>query len=136
MRELLTPFGGVVAEVRETITEPEQVDVRKLHWLLAPAPWYRGRVLLIGDAAHATTPQLAMGGAIALEDGIVLGEVLASSDELQPALDGFMHRRYDRCRMVVENSVQLSEWEKQAAEHEEDAGRLQNESFAALAAPI
>jgi hypothetical protein len=47
-----------------------------------------------------------------------------------------MHRRYDRCRMVVENSVQLSEWEKQAAEDEEDAGRLQDESFAALAAPI
>ena len=47
-----------------------------------------------------------------------------------------MARRYDRCRMVVQNSVQLSEWEKTAAEHEEDAGRLQGESLAALAAPI
>jgi 2-polyprenyl-6-methoxyphenol hydroxylase-like FAD-dependent oxidoreductase len=136
MRELLTPFGGLVAEVRETITEPEQVDVRKLYWLLAPPPWYRGRVLLIGDAAHATTPQLAMGGAIALEDGIVLGQLLVAEDDLPTALDRFMDRRYERCRMVVQNSVQLSEWEKQAAEHEEDAGRLQNESFAALAAPI
>jgi 2-polyprenyl-6-methoxyphenol hydroxylase-like FAD-dependent oxidoreductase len=136
MRELLAPFGGVVAEVRETITEPEQVDVRKLYWLLMPPPWYRGRVLLIGDAAHATTPQLAMGGAIALEDGIVLGELLAAEDELQVALERFMERRYERCRMVVENSVQLSEWEKNAAEHGEDAGRLQNESFAALSAPI
>jgi naringenin degradation protein FdeE len=136
MRELLAPFGGVVAEVRETITEPEQVDVRKLYWLLMPPPWYRGRVLLIGDAAHATTPQLAMGGAIALEDGIVLGELLAAEDELDVALESFMERRYERCRMVVENSVQLSEWEKNAAEHGEDAGRLQTESFAALAAPI
>ena len=136
MRELLTPFGGLVAEVRETITEPERVDVRKLYWLLTPPPWYRRRVLLIGDAAHATTPHLAMGGAIALEDGIVLGELLAAEDELQPALDSFMDRRYERCRMVVQNSVQLSEWEKNAADHEEDAGRLQNESFAALAAPI
>jgi 2-polyprenyl-6-methoxyphenol hydroxylase-like FAD-dependent oxidoreductase len=136
MRELLSVFGGVVAEVRETITRPEQVDVRKLYWLLMPAPWYRGRVLLIGDAAHATTPQLAMGGAIALEDGIVLGELLASGEELETVLEKFMERRYERCRMVVENSVQLSEWEKNAAEHEEDAGRLQSESFAALAAPI
>jgi 2-polyprenyl-6-methoxyphenol hydroxylase-like FAD-dependent oxidoreductase len=136
MRELLAPFGGVVAEVRETITRPEQVDVRKLYWLLMPAPWYRGRVLLIGDAAHATTPQLAMGGAIALEDGIVLGELLAAEDSLETALAKFMERRYERCRMVVENSVQLSEWEKNAAEHEEDAGRLQTESFVALAAPI
>ena len=136
MRELLSVFGGVVAEVRDTITKPEQVDVRKLYWLLMPAPWYRGRVLLIGDAAHATTPQLAMGGAIALEDGIVLGELLAAEADLPRALEKFMQRRYDRCRMVVQNSVQLSEWEKNAAEHEQDAGRLQSESFASLAAPI
>jgi naringenin degradation protein FdeE len=136
MRELLSVFGGVVAEVRETITEPQQVDVRKLYWLLMPPPWYRGRVLLIGDAAHATTPQLAMGGAIALEDGIVLGELLASTDDVQTALEKFMDRRYERCRMVVENSVQLSEWEKNAAEHEADAGRLQSASLASLAAPI
>lgn len=136
MRELLSVFGGVVAEVRETITKPEQVDVRKLYWLLMPPPWYRGRVLLIGDAAHATTPQLAMGGAIALEDGIVLGELLAAERDLDVVLQKFMDRRYERCRMVVQNSVQLSEWEKNAAEHEQDAGRLQNESLASLAAPI
>lgn len=136
MRELLAPFSGVVAEVRETITEPEQVDVRKLYWFMMPPPWYRGRVLLIGDAAHATTPQLAMGGAIAIEDGIVLGELLSTEDDLDVALSKFMDRRYERCRMVVENSVQLSEWEKDAAAHGEDAGRLQYESFAALAAPI
>ena len=136
MRELLEVFGGVVAEVRDQIQRPEQVDVRKLYWLIMPPPWYRGRVLLIGDAAHSTTPQLAMGGAIALEDGIVLGELLASEDDLQVALEKFMERRYERCKMVVQNSVQLSEWEKNAAEHEEDAGRLQTESFTALAAPI
>ncbi len=136
MRELLAPFGGAVAEVREQITDPDKVDVRRLYWLLMPPPWYRGRVLLIGDAAHATTPQLAMGGAIALEDGIVLAELLAAHDELDAALEGFMARRYDRCRMVVENSVQLSEWEKDAARHGEDAGRLQIESFVALAAPF
>jgi 2-polyprenyl-6-methoxyphenol hydroxylase-like FAD-dependent oxidoreductase len=136
MRELLEAFGGVVAEVRDQITDPDRVDVRKLYWLIMPPPWYRGRVLLIGDAAHATTPQLAMGGAIALEDGIVLGELLASATDLDTALERFMKRRYERCRMVVENSVQLSEWEKDAAEHEEDAGRLQTESLMALAAPI
>jgi 2-polyprenyl-6-methoxyphenol hydroxylase-like FAD-dependent oxidoreductase len=136
MRELLEVFGGVVAEIRDEITDPDRVDVRKLYWLIMPPPWYRGRVLLIGDAAHATTPQLAMGGAIALEDGIVLGRLLASEPGLEAALEKFMERRYERCRMVVENSVQLSEWEKNAAEHEEDAGRLQTESFMALAAPI
>jgi 2-polyprenyl-6-methoxyphenol hydroxylase-like FAD-dependent oxidoreductase len=136
MRELLQVFGGVVAEVRDQITDPDKVDVRKLYWLIMPRPWYRGRVLLIGDAAHSTTPQLAMGGAIALEDGIVLGELLASESDLETALEKFMDRRYERCKMVVENSVQLSEWERNAAENEENAGRLQTESFMALAAPI
>jgi 2-polyprenyl-6-methoxyphenol hydroxylase-like FAD-dependent oxidoreductase len=136
MRELLAPFGGVLADVRDTITAPGQVDVRPLYAMLLPAPWYRGRVLLIGDAAHATTPQLAMGGAIALEDSLVLPELLASEGDLESALSAFMTRRFDRCRLVVENSVQLSEWEKSAAEHGEDAARLQNESFAALAADI
>lgn len=136
MRELLAPFGGSVAEVRDEITDPDRVDVRKLYWLIMPSPWYRGRVLLIGDAAHATTPQLAMGGAIAMEDGIVLTELLASESDLQTALEKFMERRFERCKMVVENSVQLSEWERNAAEHEEDAERLQTESFIAIAAPI
>ena len=136
MRELLAPFGGVIGEVRDAITDPEKVDVRTLNSLLLPAPWYRGRVVLIGDAAHATTPHLAMGGAIALEDAIVLAELLSSEPELDSVLSKFMERRFDRCRMVVENSVRLSEWEKNAAEHAEDAARLQNESFAALAAEI
>src|SRR6476661_8224786 len=44
MRELLAPFGGSVAEVRDEITDPDKVDVRKLYWLIMPRPWYRGRV--------------------------------------------------------------------------------------------
>ena len=39
--------------------------------------WYRGRVLLVGDAAHATAPTLAQGAAMALEDAVVLGRVAA-----------------------------------------------------------
>jgi 2-polyprenyl-6-methoxyphenol hydroxylase-like FAD-dependent oxidoreductase len=77
-----------------------------------------------------------MGGAIALEDGIVLAELVDGTTDLDAALDRFMARRYERCRMVVENSVQLSEWEKDAARHGQDAGRLQYESLVALAAPF
>jgi 2-polyprenyl-6-methoxyphenol hydroxylase-like FAD-dependent oxidoreductase len=136
MRELLAPFGGILGEVREYITDPEKVDVRTLNSMMLPAPWHHGRVVLIGDAAHTTTPHLAMGGAIALEDALVLAELLTAGDNLEAVLSGFTERRFERCRMVVENSVQLSEWEKDAATHAEDAARLQNESFAALAAEI
>jgi 2-polyprenyl-6-methoxyphenol hydroxylase-like FAD-dependent oxidoreductase len=136
MRELLADFGGLVTEVRESIREPDQVDVRPLDALILPPPWYRDRVVLIGDAAHATTPQLAMGAAITMEDSIVLAELLANEPDVSAALERFMERRFERCRMVVENSVQLAEWEKNAAEHGEDSARLMGESLAALAAPI
>ncbi|MBV8217464.1 MAG: FAD-dependent oxidoreductase [Solirubrobacterales bacterium] len=136
MRELLAEFGGVMAEVRETIRDPDQVDVRALEALLLEPPWYRGRVVLIGDAAHATTPQLAMGGAIALEDAIVLAALLGSETTVEETLSKFMDRRYERSRLVVENSVQLAEWEKNAAAHGEDSAQLMGESYAALAAPI
>jgi 2-polyprenyl-6-methoxyphenol hydroxylase-like FAD-dependent oxidoreductase len=135
MRELLADFGGLVADVRETIRHPEQVDCRPLDALILPPPWYRDRVLLIGDAAHATTPQLAMGGAIAMEDAIVLADVLEREASLEDALATFMARRFDRCRMVVENSVQLAEWEKNAAAHADESARLMGESLAALASP-
>lgn len=136
MRELLSDFGGLVTEVRDSISQPEQVDVRPLEALLVPPPWYRGRVILIGDAVHASTPQLAMGGAIAIEDAIVLAEVLDSTTDLGSALEGFMKRRYERCRMVVANSVILAEWEKDAAAHGEDSAQLIGESMAALAEAI
>jgi 2-polyprenyl-6-methoxyphenol hydroxylase-like FAD-dependent oxidoreductase len=118
------------------MTDPAKIDRRPLQAILMPAPWYRGRVLLIGDAVHATTPHLAMGAGIAIEDAVVLGELLAATDELEPTLAAFMERRFDRCRLVVENSLQLGEWEKHPGDPAADPGGLMNESFAALAVPF
>jgi naringenin degradation protein FdeE len=136
IQALLTEFEGIIAWARERMTDPEKIDRRPLHAILLPAPWYRGRVLLIGDAAHATTPHLAMGAGIAIEDAAVLGELLDSHDDLSAALAAFMDRRWERCRLVVENSLQLGEWEKHPDDPEADPAALSNASFAALAAPI
>jgi naringenin degradation protein FdeE len=56
--------------------------------MLVPPPWHAGRVVLIGDAVHAPPPTLAAGAAIALEDAVVLGELLAdaSGDGVEAAL--------------------------------------------------
>lgn len=133
MRSLLRPFGGVVARTREAIVDPDRVDFRVLEALLVDRPWHRGRVALIGDAVHTTTPQLAMGAAMALEDGIVLARELAADTSVAQALERFEERRFGRCRLVVDTSVQLSEWEKAATDHEQDSARLMNESMAELA---
>lgn len=132
---LLTEYKGVIAWARERMTDPERIDRRPLQAILLPPPWYRGRVLLIGDAAHSTTPHLAMGAGIAIEDAAVLGEELGSRDSLEDALAAFMQRRYERCRLVVENSLQLGEWEKNPQDPDADPAALIDASFAALAAP-
>ena len=136
IRELISDFGGIIGWARERMTDPEKIDRRPLHAILMPRPWHRGRVLLIGDAAHATTPHLASGAGIAIEDAVVLGELLDEHDALEDALAAFVERRYERCRLVVENSLQLGEWEKHPDDPDADPASLSNASFAALAAPF
>ncbi len=136
LRELLAGYGTVIERAREQIADPDQVDRRPLYAMLVRQPWYRGRILLIGDAAHTVTPQLAMGAGIAIEDAVVLGDVLGSDTDLDSALDQFMRRRYDRCRLVVENSLQLGEWDKHPGEPGADPAGLSEATFAALAAPF
>ena len=55
--------------------------------------WRAGRVVLIGDAAHACSPTLAQGGSLAIEDAVVLAELLAGEASVDPALDAFVARR-------------------------------------------
>jgi 2-polyprenyl-6-methoxyphenol hydroxylase-like FAD-dependent oxidoreductase len=128
-------FGGLLGAVRDGLDRSARINYRPLEKLLLPPPWYNGRAVLIGDAAHATTPHLASGAGLAVEDALVLGECLASEAALDDALQRFVARRYERCRMVVENSVQLGELEMKQAPAEQQA-ELQRASMLALAEPI
>lgn len=111
MRERLNEYHGMVAEMREQIVDDRGVVYKALDHLLLPAPWYKGRALLIGDAAHATVPHLAQGAAMAIEDAVLLGELLARDAYIDTLLREFMARRYERGRLVVETSTQLVDWE-------------------------
>jgi 2-polyprenyl-6-methoxyphenol hydroxylase-like FAD-dependent oxidoreductase len=81
-------------------------------------------------------PQLASGATIAIEDSMVLAELVQSGVPVQEALEKFMARRYERCRLVVENSRQLGEWEKSPATAGSDPTALDSASMKALAEPI
>ena len=111
LAERLAPFGGVWRELRASLGTDSHINYRPLEMLLVPSPWYRGRVVLIGDAAHATTPHAAYGCGLAVEDGIVLAEELGRDSPLDAALTRFMQRRFERCRAVVEGSARLGELE-------------------------
>lgn len=136
LRALLQGFGGIVAELAAGINPRSAIVVRPLEAFLLPAPWYRGRVVLIGDAAHPTTPQLASGAGIAVEDALVLRDALRShGDDIDTALARFMARRWDRCKAVVENSIEIGRRE-QAGEAIAEQTRLVQETLAKLAEPI
>ena len=80
LAEQLRGFDGSLGAVRDGLTASSQINYRPLEKLLVPPPWHRGRIILIGDAAHATTPHLASGAGLAVEDALVLGECLASGN--------------------------------------------------------
>jgi 2-polyprenyl-6-methoxyphenol hydroxylase-like FAD-dependent oxidoreductase len=91
--------------------------------------------LLIGDAAHTTTPHLGQGAAQAVEDGVVLGELLARDEPLPRLLNEFMQRRYERCKFIVEGSLQLGEWEMNPSP-DADAPGLTKKMLGVMAQPI
>ena len=136
MRGLLADFPAPELQaIREQLGPDSMVVFRPLEKLLVPLPWSRGRVLLIGDAVHATTPHLASGACIGIEDALVLAEELAREADVPKALAAFERRRWERCRMVVENSARLGQIEVEGGDKEEHA-RIMRDSLIALAQPI
>ncbi|OYT89485.1 MAG: hypothetical protein CFE46_03485 [Burkholderiales bacterium PBB6] len=136
LRDLLTDFPApVLRQIREQITPESQINYRPLEGLLMPRPWANGRVVMIGDTVHATTPHLASGACIGVEDALVLAEELGRGDDLPAALAAFEDRRWERCRMVVENSTRLGEIEISGGDKEEH-GRIMRDSLMALSQPI
>ena len=135
LRGILKEFGGLIGEIREALGAQSRILYRPFYAVLVPPPWHKGRVVLIGDAAHATTPHLASGAGIGVEDAVVLAEELERSTDLDMALRAFTQRRYERCRMVVENSLALGDMERRNAPREQHE-QLMRTSMAALLAPI
>ena len=111
MRERLKPFGAMIGKLAQGITDPDLVVYRPLESVLVPAPWYRERVVLIGDAAHSITPHLGQGAAQAVEDAVVLAEELGKDIPLKDSLDSFARRRCERCAFILQASLQIGEWE-------------------------
>jgi 2-polyprenyl-6-methoxyphenol hydroxylase-like FAD-dependent oxidoreductase len=112
MKQLSLPYHGPWDEIRETLTDPSRVNYTWFETHVLDVPWNRGRVVLIGDAAHTCPPTIAQGGAMALEDAVVLAELLTERDALDQELwDAFHARRFERAKTVVDASNQLAQWQ-------------------------
>ena len=107
MRSKVAQCAPAIRALAEQITDDDGVVYRPLEWLLLDQPWYRGRVALMGDAAHATTPHLGQGAGMAFEDGLVLAEELANHASVDAALHAWFRRRFDRCAYIVRASLAI-----------------------------
>lgn len=113
MRARLADFTGLIGELREQIVDSAEVVYKPMEVVFVNEPWFSGRVLLIGDAAHATTPHLGQGAGMAIEDAVVLGEELTSGGTVQEQLERFMARRFERCKFISESSILAGDKEMQ-----------------------
>lgn len=111
LRGRLSQFGGHFVEIARGLDEDSLINYRPLEVLLLPRPWHRGHVLLVGDAAHATTPHVGYGAGMAIEDAVVLGELAREHEDVESLFTAFTERRYDRCRFILEGSVAIGELE-------------------------
>ena len=118
MKRLAEAYHGPWDEIRESLGPDARVNYTWFTQHLIDGPWNRGRVVLIGDAAHSCPPTIAQGAAMSLEDALVLAELLLAADQVDDALwERFTARRLHRAKAVVEASVQLADWQ---LEHNRD----------------
>jgi len=103
LRRHFQAFRGPVPEYLASLECDEQLHAGPIEWV-DPVRWHSGRVTLIGDAAHAGPPHMGQGGCMAMEDALVLAEVLRSEHNIERALDAYVTRRRPRTDWVQQQS--------------------------------
>lgn len=94
-----SPIPEVIeATKREAILKHEIVDRQPVR------PWGEGRVTLLGDAAHPTTPNLGQGACMAIEDALVLAQCLMRKGEIEARLRKYESLRFKRTEYITRES--------------------------------
>ncbi|HHS8754447.1 TPA: FAD-dependent urate hydroxylase HpxO [Klebsiella oxytoca] len=96
-------FSGWAPQVQKLIAalDPQTTNRIEIHDIEPFAKLVRGRVALLGDAGHSTTPDIGQGGCAALEDAVVLGELFSQSRDISGVLRQYEAQRCDRVRDLV-----------------------------------
>jgi 2-polyprenyl-6-methoxyphenol hydroxylase-like FAD-dependent oxidoreductase len=100
VRDRFRSFGGELVEgLLDALPDDDRLHCSAIEWL-DDQDWGERRVVLIGDAAHATSPMLGQGASLAAEDALVLAEELAARDDADSAIAAFVARRRARVAWV------------------------------------
>ena len=95
LREVLSDFGGPAIAIRQALEGSIAIHAAPIEEVVLDS-WSRGRALLVGDAAHAMSPNMAQGAAMAIEDALVLAECLSEQPGVRKALSAYEARRRPR----------------------------------------
>ncbi|MCI3205232.1 MULTISPECIES: FAD-dependent oxidoreductase [Pandoraea] len=112
MKARFAEFGGPARQFLDTLSSDSEVLYTAVEEVSMPLPWHRGRVIVIGDAAHASTPFMGQGGAMALEDAVMLAQRLAEGEnigDIEATLQAFGQARYPLCKFVQDVSRSVGE---------------------------
>ena len=127
LTELLDSMSApAIIELRSRLNSDAKLIGRPFRWILVSDPWYRNRGILVGDAAHATTSHMGMGGGMALEDSVVLAQCIRDEATIEKAFKAFMVRRFDRVSTVVHTSLELGKLEQSNAPPLSNAALMSN----------
>jgi 2-polyprenyl-6-methoxyphenol hydroxylase-like FAD-dependent oxidoreductase len=102
LHDRFADFGGPVPDYLARL-RPSAVHTAPVEHVV-PDRWHRGRVLLIGDAAHAMPPHMGQGGCLAAEDALVLADELARAKTVTAGVEAYVRRRWHRVARVREQS--------------------------------
>jgi 2-polyprenyl-6-methoxyphenol hydroxylase-like FAD-dependent oxidoreductase len=103
-REHFADFGGLVPAYLDSLNAADPLHVGAVEWISLDG-WHAGRVVIIGDAAHAAPPHMGEGGSLAAEDALVLARELRKADTIETALQVYEARRRPRVDWVQEQSL-------------------------------
>lgn len=135
MRAKLAGAPAALARLAETISDDDEVVYKPLETLFLDGDWHKGRIVLLGDAVHATTPHLGQGAGMAIEDAIVLAEEIDANDTPEAAFAAFRERRFERCKYIVESSLAICRDQLGEGPHVDQA-QATAEMFGVVAQPI
>ncbi|MXG88288.1 FAD-dependent monooxygenase [Nocardioides flavescens] len=128
-------YGGAWGEMRDSLADDALVNYQWIESVQVDEAWFRGRTIVIGDAAHACPPLIAQGAAMCAEDAVVLAEMLTAGEPVEAVLPAYVDRRRPRVELVLGNSLQLAEWEMHPDTPGADPGRIMAETLHALVEP-
>ncbi len=104
------PIPALLDRLDQRNPDPVGILHHDFHELAAPLPrMHVGRVALLGDAAHAMTPNMGQGGCQAIEDAVVAAHVLAQADDVPAALAAYTKARHTRTTRISRRSRRIGE---------------------------